>query len=258
MPSSIQSNNNFNFNFKIDNINGSTVLSHKNQKKNKCTRDNSIYLYSVGEHLNKYEETDTKKRPGIHYFYKQEIDKLFSDNRHCTPFSILRTLTKRRLESCAGYDKEIPLPTIEQLRNYKRRHAGRYTKDTEDEYKQVNDLINELSIDGSTLDETKAFSYGTKLGVGSDNDPFICCFSSKHLLRTISRYSNHYSIFHIDGTYKLVKNRFPVIAYGRSDSNGRLHLISIAICSDETTETYKHFYKYILVIYTLVQNKPFC
>ena len=38
-----------------------------------------------------------------------------------------------------------------------------------------------------------------------------------------------------------MKNKFPVIAYGRSNTNGQLHLISVTILNDETTETYKHF-----------------
>ena len=79
--------------------------------------------------------------------------------------------------------------------------------------------------------------------LGSDTDPFIVCFTSKHLLGNISKYEGHHAVFHIDGTYKLIKNRFPVIVYGRSDMNGQLHLISVAICSDETAETYSHFYK---------------
>lgn len=69
------------------------------------------------------------------------------------------------------------------------------------------------------------------------------CFTSKHLLKNISRHTGHHAVFHIDGTYKLIKNRFPVIAYGRSDTNGQLHLISVAICSDETAEAYNHFYR---------------
>ena len=81
------------------------------------------------------------------------------------------------------------------------------------------------------------------MGTGSDNNPFVVCFSSKHLLKNISKHIGHYSVYHIDGTYKLTKNRFPVIAYGRSDTNGQLYLISIAICSHETTETYTHFYR---------------
>ena len=60
------------------------------------------------------------------------------------------------------------------------------------------------------LDAKKAFTYGVKLGTGADNDPLIICFTSKHLLNNIYKYSGNNSIFHIDETYKLIKNRFPV------------------------------------------------
>ena len=81
------------------------------------------------------------------------------------------------------------------------------------------------------------------MGTGADEDPFVACFSCKHLLRNITKHSNHWGIFHIDGTYKLIKNRFSVLCYGRSDMNGVLHLISMAIVSGETTELFEHFYR---------------
>ena len=157
-----------------------------------------------------------------------------------TPYAVLKVLTKRLHDG--QYDASIPLPTLQQIRNYRRRAIITPT-DGNVEFDQVTKLIDDLSYERG-LDDKKAFSYGTKIGVGSDSDPFIVCFTSKHLLKNMSKYSEHYSVFHIDGTYKLVKNRFPVIAYGRSDTNGQLHLISVAISSHETTETYTHFYKY--------------
>lgn len=150
---------------------------------------------------------------------------------------------KRLNDGDDGYVESIPFPSIGQLRNWKKKTPGHISYG-ELEYHRVSAMINEeLKFKEDWIDEKKAFSYGAKLGVGSDNDPLIFCFTSKHLLKNISRYHGHYACFHIDGTYKLLKNRFPVIAYGRSDTNGQLHLISIAITSHETTELYKHFYK---------------
>ena len=41
--------------------------------------DNTIRLYKSGSHANKYEEeTDIRKISGIHYFYKEEINKLLA------------------------------------------------------------------------------------------------------------------------------------------------------------------------------------
>lgn len=166
-----------------------------------------------------------------------------NDENGKTPYSILKILTKRLNDECPGYDSTYPLPKIDQIRNWKKKNSGKFTGGTE-EYDKVTSLVNDLIYNEESTDEKKAFSYGAKMGTGSDNDPLIVCFSSIHLLKNISKYAGHYAIFHIDGTYKLIKNRFPVIAYGRSDTNGRLHLISVAICSNETTETYTHFYKY--------------
>ncbi len=83
----------------------------------------------------------------------------------------------------------------------------------------VVELLTKLSVDLINPDdeETKSFSYGLKLSDGSDNDPFVVYFSSKHLQLNMSRYPDHNAIFHIDGTYKLIKKRFPVLVFGRSD-----------------------------------------
>ena len=142
------------------------------------------------------------------------------------------------MDNVPGY--EIPLPELRQIRNYKRNTNTPHNN----EYEEVLRRINELSSNVDYPDDRQAFTYGVEMGIGSDNDPFIVCFTSKYLLSTMSRYSHHSSVFHIDGTYKNIKNRFPVIAYGRSDTNGQLHIISIAIVSDETTSTYTHFYKF--------------
>ncbi len=202
-------------------------------------RDQNIVVYSSGEHTNKYEKVDSRIRPGIHPFYKQEISKLLSDESGKTPYSILKVLNKRLLDRCPGYDQSIPVPKLSQIRNWKTRNAKMAGNE---EFDKVSKQIKDLEWNDQ-LDDKRAFSYGAKIGIGSDSDPFIVCFTSKHLLNNISKYDGHHAVFHIDGTYKLIKNRFPVIVYGRSDMNGQLHLISIAICSDETAATYSHFYK---------------
>jgi len=138
----------------------------------------------------------------------------------------------------------MPLPILAQIRGYKRRNFLTIVAQDE-EYDKVTQLVTELSENVEDIDSKRAFSYGVRMGSGQDDDPLIICFTSKHLLGNVSKYPGHYAIFHIDGTYKLLKNRFPVIAYGRSDSNGQLHLISVAICSSEVTDTYTHFYRLI-------------
>ena len=201
-------------------------------RSNHCLYDDKIRLFKTGYHINKNEIVDKKR--GISLFFKSEIDNLFKDN-DMYPFIILKTLTTRKASGV--YDNESVLPNLEQIRGYKRRNNIN-TARVDEEYEKVNKICLEMNA-CIEVDEKKAFVYGSKLGTGSNDDPFIICFSSKHLLRRISNYPGYYSIFHID---RLIKNRFPIIAYGRSDTNGQFHLISLAICSVENTDTYTNFY----------------
>ena len=138
-----------------------------------------------------------------------------------------------------------------QIRGFKRRNCLTVLAQDE-EFGKVERLLTELSGNLEDIDTKKAFTYGVNMGTGSESDliisdlisDIIICFTSKHLLGNIHNYPGHYAVFHIDETYKLLKNRFPVIAYGRSDTNGQLHLISVAICSSEVADTYTHFNRF--------------
>ena len=58
-------------------------------------------------------------RHGIHYFYKEEINKIIKDESGKTPFVILKVITKRRADGDERYSPEYPLPTLVQIRGYK-------------------------------------------------------------------------------------------------------------------------------------------
>ena len=162
-----------------------------------CKLDNTIRLFQSGSHSNKYDDIDKKKLIGIHRFYKAEINQLISDEPGKTPYAILKVLTKRKTDCSIGYDLTIPFPTLLQIRNYKRNIVSAPVHNNE--YEQVMTLIDELSYDAERTGDKIPFTYGVKKGSGSDNEPFVVCFTSKHLLRNISKYSHHYSVFHIDG-----------------------------------------------------------
>ena len=128
-------------------------------------RDQNIVVYSCGEHSNKYElNEDVRVRPGIHPFYKKEIDKLLSDEANKRPYTILKILLKRFNDGCPGYHESIPQPRIQQIRNYKQRYAGLNVGGNE-EYDQVSKQIKDLEWSESS-DDKKAFSYGTRMGIG--------------------------------------------------------------------------------------------
>ncbi len=79
------------------------------------------------------------------------------------------------MDNVPGY--EIPLPELRQIRNYKRNTNTPHNN----EYEEVLRKINELSSNLDDLDDRQAFTYGVKMGIGSDNDPFIVCFTSKYI-----------------------------------------------------------------------------
>jgi hypothetical protein len=209
-------------------------------RSNNCLEDNKIRVFKTGSHIDKNSENDdvNEKKRGITLFFKSEIDNLLKEN-DIYPFAILKILTLRKTSGL--YKPNTQLPSLDQIRGYKKRNNINKAR-IDEEYDKVNKLCLDLTVN-SDVDEKKPFVYGLKMGSGSDDDPLIICFSSKHLLKRISNYPNHFAIFHIDGTYRLIKNRFPIIAYGRSDTNGQFHLISLAICSVENTQTYTHFYR---------------
>ena len=54
------------------------------------------------------------------------------------------------------------------------------------------------------------------------------------------------SMFHIDGTYKLIKNHFPVVVLGITDLACKFHPIAFCITSSEDTLTFTEFYSGLL------------
>ncbi len=166
---------------------------------------------------------------------------MLDEEYHKLPMNILNILIRRKADGVQGYD--APVPTLLQIRGFKRRFIP---TEINKEFEKVQEVLTKLSYENiQELDDRQTFTYGVKMGTGSEEDPFVACFSCKHLLKNITKHSNQWAIFHIDGTYKLIKKRFPVLVYGRSDMNGALHLISMAIVSAESTELFEHFYRYI-------------
>jgi hypothetical protein len=73
----------------------------------------------------------------------------------------------------------------------------------------------------NAADENEAFFFGSHIindrvmiGTGSDSDHLNVCLTSYKLISTIKNFENRLSIFNIDATYKLSKNRFPLVVFG--------------------------------------------
>jgi len=79
------------------------------------------------------------------------------------------------------------------------------------------------------------------VGDGSDDDHFNMMLTSKKLLEMLD--SNIEGMFHIDGTYKLTKEGFPIIIFGKTDFDHHFHPIALSISSHETEADFIYFYK---------------
>jgi hypothetical protein len=66
--------------------------------------------------------------------------------------------------------------------------------------------------------------------------------TSKKLMANCERQG----MIHIDGTYKLVKNHFPVVVIGITDIAGQFHPIAFCITSSEDTHSFTEFYRGLL------------
>ena len=63
----------------------------------------------------------------------------------------------------------------------------------------------------------------TVLGDGSDSDHFHVCMASYALLKNMDGSNqNHVTCYGIDATYKIFKEKFNLVAYGRTDSSRKI------------------------------------
>ena len=77
------------------------------------------------------------------------------------------------------------------------------------------------------------------LGTGDPKDHLYLSITSKKLLNNL----NNDGIFHIDCTYKLIKNGFPVLIFGITDRVGQFDPIAYHITSHEEESDFVLFYE---------------
>ena len=77
----------------------------------------------------------------------------------------------------------------------------------------------------------------TAVGTGSDMDPFVVGFTSAGLLKKMQDFKvlNLEAMLHIDATYKITKESYPLLVIGITDISRRFHLLALYIVS-QTTE----------------------
>lgn len=89
----------------------------------------------------------------------------------------------------------------------------------------------------------------------SDQKLFRLFYSTKRLLRTTSQSK----VIHVDGTYKLTIQGFPVLVVGVSDYTKHFHLSGMAICTNETAADYSFILRSIRIGIALlyeIEYKP--
>ncbi|CAF0921295.1 unnamed protein product [Brachionus calyciflorus] len=151
------------------------------------------------------------------------------------------------------YDERIKLPNLDQIKSL---IYGSNRNENSNELGPVQELVQKLEIKNYDefvgLDPNKVFSFGCDVKTGSDRHHCFMFFSSKKLLMNINRKDGKPGIFHIDCTYKINTNRFPVIAFGQSDLEGHFHLICLAITSHEKEIDFKKFYQTLIDLCLMV------
>jgi hypothetical protein len=215
-----------------------------------CQKQQLYTIYSFGNHTNKYEQDAPirERAHGVHPLMTKEIERLLNDNSSLMPSKILAILSKHKVDG--KYDPAVPVPTLSQIQGHKGRERKK-KREHEGEYANVEALVDAFKYKPE-LNDDQPFTFGTQLGEGTDNDHLRIGFTSRKLLHSFAKHPDKHAIYHVDGTYKLIRNRFPMGVFGRSDVNGQFHLIALCVLSHETEEDYRHFYWLVFIDYLFV------
>ena len=112
----------------------------------------------------------------------------------------------------------------------------------DDEVGKVMQMLEELvNVEG--IDRKKIFAFGNLLGDGSSASHFIINFTCLEMLDLLPDSDDVFTLYNIDMTHKIDRNRFPLMVFGRSDMNGTVHPIVVSIFSHETEDDFYHFYQ---------------
>ncbi|CAF1025057.1 unnamed protein product [Brachionus calyciflorus] len=141
---------------------------------------------------------------------------------------------------------ETLLPSLKQVQNFVNNY--RYTKFNRNSIKEVRKLI-QNNLFSEDLDEHEPFFFNVKfdsknkiiINNGSEEKHINLMVTTKHLMSRID--SNLQGCYHLDATYKLIKNGFPLIVLGRTDSVHDFHPLGFCISSHEQEVDYYDFFQ---------------
>lgn len=182
----------------------------------------AVFLYQT-ENDHDHDSNESTER-GLSERLKEEINKLF--DLHLKPKAIMTALSKV---------EGLKLPKMSQLRNYlsDRRRAlyGNHTI-------SLGELERWLQ-DNSTLPENSHEAFVTAYEISEKEATFRFVLSSKYLLEL----AQEVNILHVDATYKLIWQGYPVLIVGTTDKQRKFHALCLAVSTTEQKDDFKLVFK---------------
>ena len=132
---------------------------------------------------------------------KTSIESIIYDRGIVYPYKIEAELRKLKISD------EL-MPKLKQIQTYIKKR--RIALGDSNNLKRVENFINPHQL-SDKLDENDLFVVDhEKLGNGSDEKPLRLGFTTKHLFKNTSQ---NQCVFHIDLTYKIVKQSYPLLVF---------------------------------------------
>lgn len=183
----------------------------------------SVLMFKTNADHDHDEKKEFTSSYGLSDTVKNEINRLF--DLKMKPKAIMESLLKM---------KNIKVPKMSQLRNYlsdRRRTI----------YGQSTISLGELeawihSHSSLPLDPYEVFVLCYRIDDSDEQNPtFRFVMSTKYLIEI----SKDASVVHVDATYKLIWQGFPVLVCGTTDQNRKFHPLCVTVSSNEKKEDFK-------------------
>lgn len=180
-------------------------------------------LYESGKHVH----LNPRKKYGIDIAVKEHIKECLSYGVK-TPKGILAVLRR---------DNLTPLPTATQIRNFVANQKKGNNQNTALTLSRLISLCQRYNQTPTLDDEVFILDYSYEIEEDMVNG-FQVIFSTRRLLLL----SQHAKNIHVDGTYKLVFQGYPVLIIGYSDANRRFHPIALSLSMRERLCDYQKLF----------------
>ena len=224
-------------------------------KVHKCEICNKYQLLSANLHNHEVDD-DYDNLNGLHKIVKEVILKLM-DSGKTQPKQIHVFLTNNQEQL-----KDVGVPKLQQVQGFVVR--SKPTFKTRNLIRCVVDfiLLNQFSS-ANIENETKPFVFGTKfddegkpiVGNGTVGNHLNILMTSLALLKRLDTTNqDQVSIFHIDGNYRITRNKFPLVIFGRTDISRHFHPIVFFLTSHEQEVDFAYFYAQLKMLVDVLKT----